>query len=74
MEAIEYMDIKVVLPYFLKHKNVWTSYDEQADVLYVRFKENAVSDDSEMTDDDLIIRYEDGEVVGITVLNASKRK
>ncbi|GAA0880132.1 hypothetical protein GCM10009119_31020 [Algoriphagus jejuensis] len=73
METIDYKDIKAVLPYFLKHKFLWTSYDEQSDVLYVHFKENAISDDSEMTKDDLIIRYEGGEVVGITLLNASKR-
>ncbi|MEA3223121.1 MAG: DUF2283 domain-containing protein, partial [Thermodesulfobacteriota bacterium] len=27
-----------------------------------------------LTDDDIIIRYEKGNVVGITVLNASKRQ
>lgn len=46
----------------------------KADVLYVQFKENAVSDDSELIKDDLIICYEGEEVAGITVLNASKRK
>lgn len=73
MEEIDYKDIKEILPYFLKYKYLWTNYDDKADVLYVHFKEKAVSDDSEMTKDDLIIRYEKGEVVGITVLNASKR-
>lgn len=73
MEEVEFKDIKAVLPYFLKHKFLWTNYDDKADVLYLHFKENAVSDDSELTKDDLIIRYEEGEVVGITVLNASKK-
>lgn len=73
MEEIAFRDIKEVLPYFLKHKFLWTNYDDKADVLYVHFKEKAISDDSEVTNDDLIIRYEKGEVVGITVLNASKR-
>ncbi|MFO7928848.1 MAG: DUF2283 domain-containing protein [Candidatus Humimicrobiaceae bacterium] len=27
-----------------------------------------------LTDDDIIIRYEEGKVVGVTILNASKRK
>jgi uncharacterized protein YuzE len=30
------------------------------------------ADDSELTDDDVIIRYQDDEVVGFTVLHASK--
>jgi uncharacterized protein YuzE len=54
-------------------KRVWSSYDEEADVLYLNFKKPAHADDSEMTEDDIIIRYEKGEIVGITILNASKR-
>ena len=55
-------------------KRIWYSYDEEADVLYLNFKKPSHADDSELTDDDVIIRYEKGEVVGITVLHASKRK
>lgn len=54
-------------------RRVWFSYDEGADVLYVNFKKPSRADDSELTDDDVIIRYEGDEVVGMTVLNASKR-
>lgn len=53
--------------------NVWSSYDKEADVLYMNFKKPAVADDSELTDDNIIIRYEGEEVIGITILNASKR-
>jgi uncharacterized protein YuzE len=60
--------------------NVWSSYDKEADVLYMNFsrrdgfpKKPAIADDSELTDDNIIIRYEREEVIGITVLNASKR-
>ena len=32
------------------------------------------ADDSEMTDDDIVIRYDDAEaIVGLTILNASQR-
>ena len=55
-------------------KRIWYSYDEEADVLYLSFKKPSHADDSELTDDDVIIRYEKGEVVGITVLHASTRK
>lgn len=55
-------------------KRIWYSYDEEADVLYLNFKKPSHADDTELTDDDVIIRYEKGEVVGITVLHASKRK
>ncbi len=53
---------------------MWFSYDEEADVLYVSFKKPSQADDAELTDDDVIIRYEKGEVIGITVLHASDRK
>ena len=57
----------------MPYKRLWYSYDEEADVLYFNFKKPSHADDSELTDDDMIIRYEKGEVIGITVLNASKR-
>ena len=52
---------------------LWSSYDAEADVLYVNFKKPSHADDSELTDDDVIIRYEQGQVIGLTILNASQR-
>lgn len=52
---------------------VWLSYDTEADTLYVNYKKPSHATDSEMTDDDVIIRYEGEEVIGFTVLHASKR-
>ncbi len=52
---------------------LWSSYDAEADVLYVNFKKPSHADDSELTDDDVIIRYEQGEIIGLTIMNASKR-
>jgi uncharacterized protein YuzE len=42
-------------------------------VLYINFKKPSTATDSELTDDDVIIRYEEDEVVGLTILHASKR-
>lgn len=55
------------------YSKIWVSYDKKADVLYINFKKPSHADDSQLTDDDIIVRYEKGEVVGVTVLNASKR-
>jgi uncharacterized protein YuzE len=52
---------------------LWSSYDPEADTLYINFKKPSHATDSELTDDDVIVRYEDGEVVGLTILHASKR-
>ena len=49
------------------------SYDAEADVLYVNFKKPSHATDSELTDDDVIIRYEGEEVIGLTILHASQR-
>jgi uncharacterized protein YuzE len=57
----------------IRFQNIWLSFDKEADVLYMNFKKPSYADDSELTDDDIIIRYEKNEVIGITVLNASKR-
>ncbi|MGV8175656.1 MAG: DUF2283 domain-containing protein [Methanothrix sp.] len=68
--------IAALVPHLLgiAQKKIWVDYDELADVLYVNFKKPSHADDSDLTDDDIIIRYENGEVVGITFLNASKRQ
>ena len=52
---------------------LWSSYDEEADVLYVHFRKSNVATDSELTDDDIILRYNGEEVLGITILHASQR-
>ena len=52
---------------------LWSSYDKEADTLYINFKKPSVATDSELTDDDVIIRYEGKAVVGLTILHASKR-
>ena len=54
-------------------KYLWSSYDSDADVLYINFKKPSHATDSELTDDDVIIRYEDEEIIGLTILHASKR-
>ena len=52
---------------------LWSSYDPEADTLYINFKKPSHATDSEISDDDVIVRYEDGEVVGLTILHASQR-
>lgn len=48
-------------------------YDEEADVLYMSFGEPREADDSELTEEDVIVRYKEDEVIGVTVLNAKGR-
>lgn len=76
MASIEIKDILNLAPQLLSMsiKRLWYSYDEEADVLYLNFKKPSRADESELTDDDIIIRYEKGEIVGVTILHASKRK
>ncbi len=57
----------------LHQKNIWLSYDEEADVLYLNFKKPSHADDSELLDNDILVRYENDEVIGMTILNASKK-
>jgi uncharacterized protein YuzE len=68
--------IAALVPYLLSipQKKIWVDYDGLADVLYVNFKKPSHADDSDITDDDVIIRYEEGQIVGMTFLNASKRQ
>jgi uncharacterized protein YuzE len=51
----------------------WMTYDREADVVYVNFKKPSLATDSELTDDDVILRYEGEDLVGLTILHASQR-
>lgn len=74
MEAIAADELKHLSPYFLRHKNIWTDFDQEADVLYIHFKKPSNADHSELLEDDIIVRYENEEVVGVSILNASKKQ
>ena len=74
METVELSELKTIVPYFLKHKNVWANYDEEADVLYLHFKKPNHADNSELLENDMIIRYENDELIGVTILNASRQE
>jgi uncharacterized protein YuzE len=55
-------------------QNFSLRYDAEGDVLYVNFAEGQVADDSELTEDDVIIRYDaGGQIIGYTILHAQKR-
>ena len=58
----------------LSHQRIWTAYDKEADVLYINFNKPSHADDSVMTEGDIIVRYQKGDIVGVTVLNASSRE
>lgn len=73
METIEFNELKAEFPYLIKHRIVWSNYDEEADTLYLHFKKPNLADRSEMNDDEIIIGYRGDEIIGLTVLNASLR-
>lgn len=57
----------------LPARQMWTDYDSEADVLYVSFRKPQQANDSILEEDGNIYHYRDGELVGITVLNASQK-
>ena len=57
----------------LPKRNIWTLYDVEADVLYINFHQLAlVADDSELTGEGILIRYQNDEIIGLTILNVSR--
>jgi len=75
MATLNLQEIVELAPQLLRlpTRQLWVSFDPEADVLYLNFKKPSHADDSELTDDDIIVRYEQGEVVGVTILHASRR-
>jgi uncharacterized protein YuzE len=75
MATVNLAQVMTFVPQVLQlhQNNIWLSYDEEADVLYLSFKKPSHADDSELLDNDVIVRYENDEIVGMTVMNASKK-
>ncbi|HEV2234086.1 MAG TPA: DUF2283 domain-containing protein [Terriglobia bacterium] len=75
MAVAEIQDYLKLLPSLKKSREglVWITYDAGADTLYVNYRKPSHATDSELTDDDVIVRYEGKEVVGFTILHASQR-
>lgn len=58
---------KVMLP------KVKMNYDPEGDVLYINFGKPEAADDSDITDEGVVVRLGDGKIVGLTILNATKK-
>ena len=58
----------------LSPEAVDVEYDEKADVLYILFDLDSQAEDSELTDNDVVIRYRKGKIIGLTVLHFSERR
>lgn len=72
--AVDVKDIRRILQEPVKIPDRFDSYyDREADVLYVTFAQG-IEDDSVFTEDDVVLRYKQGELLSITVLHASKRQ
>jgi uncharacterized protein YuzE len=69
-------EVNELVSHFIKmpETKMWIDYDKEADVLYISFKRPQHATDSEMLENGILLRYKGEELVGITVLNASKRK
>lgn len=57
----------------LPETKMWLDYDKEADVLYINFKRPQKATDSEMVENGVLLRYKGNDLVGITILDASKR-
>ena len=48
------------------------TYDQAGDVLYISFGDPQPADDSDVTDEGVVVRLREGRIVGLTILNATK--
>jgi len=58
----------------LSPESVDVEYDEKGDVLYIAFSADTVADESELTDNDVLVRYKGNKIIGLTVLHFSERR
>ncbi|MBI3300629.1 MAG: DUF2283 domain-containing protein [Deltaproteobacteria bacterium] len=70
-------EISGAVPYLVRLPagRAWIDYDREADVLYISLKRPQKATDTELLEDQgILLRYQGKELVGLTVLDASKRK
>jgi uncharacterized protein YuzE len=75
MALAEMSDYTSLLPLLKKvpERQLWCSYDQEADMLYVTFQRPPNVTESELTDDDVVVRYSGEQVVGYDILHAGNR-
>ena len=57
----------------LSTKHVWIDYDREADVLYMSFRKPQRATKTIEADEDVLIRKDGRDIVGITIMNVSTR-
>jgi uncharacterized protein YuzE len=58
----------------LTPERIDVEYDRRGDALYIAFSPDTVADDSELTDNDVLVRYRDNKIIGLTILRFSERR
>ncbi len=58
----------------LHARKTWIDYDEETDVLYMSFRKPQRANNTIEFDEDILLRKDGNEIVGITIMNASTRK
>jgi uncharacterized protein YuzE len=59
----------------LPDRKAWIDYDEEADVLYISLRRPQKATDTEfLSDRGILLRYRNKDLVGVTVLEASKQR
>ena len=68
-------EINKIVPHLLKlpERKMWIDYDQETDVLYVSFRRPQRASDSEMLENGILLRYRGEDLVGMTIMDASKR-
>ena len=70
-------DISDAVPLLIRlpDRKAWIDYDEQADVLYISLKRPQRATDTKfLADKGILLRYRAKDLVGVTVLDASKSR
>jgi uncharacterized protein YuzE len=71
-EALGFLGMLPALKGLAEHR-LSMSYDVETDVLYINFNKLACADNGELGEDDVIVRKTGGDVIGYTILHASRR-
>ncbi|OGL68072.1 hypothetical protein A3B21_02205 [Candidatus Uhrbacteria bacterium RIFCSPLOWO2_01_FULL_47_24] len=74
MAQIAIQETLKAVPIFLRmqYPHAWFDYDKEADVLYVSFERPQQATDSELLENNILVRRRGERIVGLTIMHASR--
>jgi len=70
MKSVAMKEVFKTVPHLVKFpsQHIWVDFDKEADVLYISFEKPQMATDSELLENNVLLRYRKDKLVGVTII------